>query len=264
MDASRDGSCNIEVVEGGVIRFEGEFSSWDEAAAHCCGYDAVNILEKVLDASLQVKRGVAAFERDSVLFDEIEYSWPVTAALMHVAARSGGQLYVLDFGGALGSSYFQNRKFLDGLTDVRWCVVEQEHYVEAGRNHLQDERLTFCRSIGEAAETLKPNVVLLSGVLQYLQEPYAALRELLASRPGVVLIDRTPLLNDHGPSVVKVQHTPASIYLASYPCILFDKKEFFDFFSDYGYLLLERFDALDKLDDSATWQGMIFTRKSDA
>ena len=51
----------------------------------------------VLDASLKVKNGVAAFERDSVLFDEIEYSWPVTAELMHGAARSGGRVHVVDF-----------------------------------------------------------------------------------------------------------------------------------------------------------------------
>ena len=31
--------------------------------------------------------------------------------------------------------------------------------------------------------------------------------------------------------------------------------------TDAGYVLVERFDALDKLDDSATWKGMILRRK---
>ena len=58
-----------------------------------------------------MKRGEAVFESDSVLFDEIKDSWPVTAALMCAAARSNGELYFLDFRWSLGSSYFQNRRF---------------------------------------------------------------------------------------------------------------------------------------------------------
>src|ERR1035437_7414303 len=64
---------------GGSNCFEGEFASWDESAARCTGYDAEGILDKVLDATLKVKRGEAAFERDSVLFHGIEYAWPVLA-----------------------------------------------------------------------------------------------------------------------------------------------------------------------------------------
>ena len=90
-----------------------------------------------------VKRGEAVFERDSVIFDKVQYAWPVTAGLMWVAARNGGRLSVLDFGGSLGSSYFQNREFLAYLPNVRWSVIEQAHFVKAGRKHIQDERLVF-------------------------------------------------------------------------------------------------------------------------
>jgi putative methyltransferase (TIGR04325 family) len=38
----------------------------------------------------------------------------------------------LDFGGSLGSSYFQNKKFLDALRLVEWNVVEQENFVATG------------------------------------------------------------------------------------------------------------------------------------
>jgi putative methyltransferase (TIGR04325 family) len=38
----------------------------------------------------------------------------------------------------LGSSYFQNRKFLQSLPDVRWNVVEQPHYVDAGRKYIEE------------------------------------------------------------------------------------------------------------------------------
>ena len=78
-------------VRGGGIRFEGDFATWAEANRHCTGYDAEEILAKVLASTLKVKHGEAATERDSVLFDQIEYAWPVLAGLMWAAARTGGR-----------------------------------------------------------------------------------------------------------------------------------------------------------------------------
>ena len=90
----------------------GDYHSWDEALASSAGYDSEIILEKTRAALLKVKNGEAAYERDSVLFDEIEYAWPLLAGLMWVAARCQGTLNVLDFGGSLGE-----RQLLDNLCE---------------------------------------------------------------------------------------------------------------------------------------------------
>ena len=82
---------------------------------------------------MTVVDGRAAYERDSVLFEEVEYVWPLLASLMWVGARHLGSLNVLDFGGSLGSTYFQNRIFLATLPSVRWNIVEQPRHVEVGR-----------------------------------------------------------------------------------------------------------------------------------
>ena len=152
-----------------TIRFEGDHENWNDAARQCSGYDADDILDKVLNAALKVKRGEAVHERDSVLFDEIEYAWPVLAGLMWAAARNGGKLNVLDFGGSLGSSYFQNRKFLQTLPEVCWNVVDQPQIVEAGQAYIQDGELNFIKPSRNAWRENQPNVILLSGVLQYLE-----------------------------------------------------------------------------------------------
>ena len=212
-------------IRGDGIRFEGDFSTWEEANRHCTGYDAEEILAKVLTSTLKVKHGEAAFERDSVLFDQILYAWPVLAGLMWTAARSGGRLNVLDFGGALGSSYFQNRKFLQPLPDVRWNVVEQPHYVDAGRKHIQDEKLRFYRTIVECLSENQPNVILLSSVLQYLESPTELISELNKVGALCLVVDRTPFAL-HGKDKLVVQKVPAAIYSASYPMWIFSQAEF--------------------------------------
>ena len=92
--------------------FHGDFQTWAAAAAEAGGYYDPSILDKTAKAASKVKNGTAAFERDSVLFDEIQYSWPVLAGLLWAASSGGNELNVLDFGGSLGTSYFQNRGFL--------------------------------------------------------------------------------------------------------------------------------------------------------
>jgi putative methyltransferase (TIGR04325 family) len=215
----------VSQLRGRGIRFEGEFATWDEAAFKCTGYDAKGILDKVLEATLKVKRGEAAFERDSVLFDEIEYSWPLLAGLMWAAARNGGKLNVLDFGGALGSSYFQNRAFLQTLPEVYWSVVEQTHYVEAGTAHIQDEKLRFYKTIEECLSENRPNVILLSSVLQYLESPNNVIEILSTSGAKCLIIDRTPF-SAISEDTILVQKVPSSVYGGSYPMRVFSKENF--------------------------------------
>jgi putative methyltransferase (TIGR04325 family) len=198
------------------IRFEGRFSSWPEAQRASSGYDSEEILRRALDATLKVKRGEAAYERDTVLFPKIDYSFPVLAALL-LAANAQDRLSVLDFGGALGSSYFQNRTLLRSAPGFKWGVVEQEKFVRAGREHIEGEELTFHSTIEECVDKLDPNFILLSGVLNYLPDPIKQLARLIALGAPFICIDRT-LVAVQGQTRLTVQIVPSAIYRASYPC----------------------------------------------
>ena len=122
---------------------------------------------------LQVKNGTAVHERDSVLFPKVEHNFALLAGLLQ--AVDNGELSVLDFGGSLGSSYFQCRPFLASLKSVRWSIVEQPAYVECGRREFADERLRFYRTVEECLENESPQVLLLSGVIHCLADPYGFL-----------------------------------------------------------------------------------------
>lgn len=249
--------CRIYVDQ---VRFEGRFHSWEEAALQATGYDAEAILTKVLAATLKVKRGEAAFERDSALFDEIVYAWPVLAGLMWTAARNGGRLNVLDFGGALGSSYFQNRKFLRSLPEVRWNVVEQPHFVETGLKNVQDDQLRFYKSIDECLTENRVNAVLLSGVLQYLPSPFDVLGKLASINADTLILDRTSFSLNDEQDIIRMQHVPENIYKASYPCYVFNENKLRQFILEKGFQLTEAFAAHDKFDSNSHWRGHIYKK----
>lgn len=208
----------------GGTSFIGPYDTWSAALKASQGYEASAILDKVLKATLDVSQGKAAYERDSVLFETPDYVWPVLSGLLLAAARNNGRLDVLDFGGSLGSSYFQHRLFLSSLPSLHWNVVEQLHFVEAGQTSLNEPGLRFYPNIDSCLKENDPNIVLLSSVIQYLEDPYTVLQEILATDASFLLIDRTPLIEDDIDRIL-VQKVSPRVYEASYPMWALSRKK---------------------------------------
>lgn len=205
---------------GKTIRFRGHFGSYAEASVHSTGYDAAEILAQVQQAALAVKMGTAVAERDGVLLDQASIPYPVLAELLFVAAHANGRLAVCDFGGSLGSVYRACAAFLDDLPAVRWGVVEQPLFIAAGREHFADQTLGFYYDLDECIATLQPQVLLLSSVLQYLDDPLAFLASANDGPWRSIVIDRTPFTKEDL-SFVTVQSVPAQWVKSSYPSWFF-------------------------------------------
>jgi putative methyltransferase (TIGR04325 family) len=241
--------------------FKGDYYTWQEAKNDATGYDRGEILQTVRGALLKVKNGEAIYERDGVLFDEIQYSWQLLAGLMFASAKQLPlELKVLDFGGSLGSTYYQNKKFLDGFNDVSWSIVEQEHFVNAGKKDFKDDRLKFFNTLEECIQQENPKILILSSVLQYIEQPYELLDFILKNNFETVLIDRTPFsrINEK----IKLQIVQPSIYEASYPCWFFDELKFITYFESNNYNVVESFMAADGESNEYIFKGFIIQKNA--
>jgi len=206
------------------VRWVGNYADWDAARAACRGYGEKRILHRVRAAARAVRNGSAVYERDGVTFHEPPPPWSGTGILQNAAARTG-ELSVLDFGGSLGSLYFQVRPQLKNCRTVHWRIVEQPEFVAAGRAEFANDELEFHSAATAACAANRPDVLLLASVLPYLQSPLETLRELLNTDPSWVIVDRTGFTTS--PSAqLKVQRIPRTIYPASYPCWFLDRTEF--------------------------------------
>jgi putative methyltransferase (TIGR04325 family) len=235
------------------VYFSGLYDDWASASKSATGYDADLILEKVKHATLEVIAGKVAFERDSVLFHEVQHSFPLLAGLLRASVENDRRLSVLDFGGSLGSTYFQCRDYLGVLSSLSWNIVEQPHFVRCGRECIESEQLRFHFSIDDALNENRPNVALLSSVLQYLPEPYSILSKLIQSKISYLIIDRSPF-SDGPNDAITVQHVPPSIYPASYPCRVFSKQRVMAHLSSQYETIAE----FESNDGPATADGMRF------
>ena len=246
------------------IRFIGDYQSWEEAQRTTgSGYAAPEILAKTRAALMKVKKGEAAFERDSVVFTEMQYDFPLLAGLLRAASSNENRLSVLDFGGALGGTYFRCRDFLTSVDELHWSVVEQPAHVACGETEFANHQLRFYRTLEECVRTEQPNLLLLSSVLPYLPRPYEFLRDLLRHEFNYVIVDRTAF-TARGRDRLTVQHVPSWIYEASYPAWFFSEARLRACFDGHYGLVCEfpRADIVHLDGDEVYFKGFHFQIKA--
>jgi putative methyltransferase (TIGR04325 family) len=242
--------------------YRGDYATWEAACARSEGYDSEEILAKAIQAARAVRDGRAAWERDTVLFQEPACNEPLLRALRQAEVESGGRLSVLDFGGALGSTWWQHRRWLEGRMELRWSVVEQPAFVEAGRREFTDGPLRFYETIDQGFVMERPNVVLLSSVLPYLERPHDLLADIAKRDCGWIVIDRTGFTRN-GRDRLTVQHVPASIYRASYPCWFFDQERLLASAGE-GWRVEAEWPTFDGSGDDFEYRGIMLKRTTPA
>jgi putative methyltransferase (TIGR04325 family) len=240
------------------VRWEGDFPDWPAASQASTGYDTAEILATVRGAARRVRDGRARYERDGVAFQEEPAAWPALPHLRRHAAQRAGRLHVLDFGGALGSTYFQYRRQLTEVHTLHWDVVEQAAFVVAGQREFQTAELRFFSTLEAALAGGEPDVLLLSGVLQCLEAPHAWLADFLHRVWPVIILDRVAL---HGGERdrLTVQRVPRSIYRASYPAWFFQRDRLLAHFAA-DYELVAEFPNGDAGASGFEFKGFVFAR----
>ena len=219
--------------------FRGEYRTWGEARAVAVGYDHQAIVSQVLAATQAVRAGHAAFERDGVLFSTPSPDASLLEALLLVRQRIGRPLRVLDFGGALGTTYWRHRGFLPDGGNWEWDIVEQPSFVAVGRERLADSGVRFYETAEEAERAGPHDLLLCSCVLQYLENPWVLLEEWRGFGWRFQLFNNLPL-HRRRPDRLRVQHVPPEIYRASYPVWFFNREQMLERMTQ-GYGVVREF-----------------------
>lgn len=219
--------------------FLGGYVNWMDAVSDSSGYSADNIFSKVLSASLAIKNCNDRYERDSVIFEGNDYPWTILGPLLWFANHNKGGLSVLDYGGALGNIYFRSLKVLGSISGLNWSVVEQEKYFEAGKEYFENDKLSFYKNIDDFFNSRSADVGLFSSSLQYLDNPYQVIQNLIKFKIKYLIIDRTPFYDGENDKVI-VQKVPKNIYLGSYPMWIFSKGKFEKFLLSFGAIILTK------------------------
>jgi putative methyltransferase (TIGR04325 family) len=242
---------------------EGPFPSWEVAASHSDGWDSPALTEKALDAALKVRDSIAEYQQDSVIMEHIVYSSVILVFLILSLAKQKEGIRIIDFGGGLGTNYYQNRKILRRLTTVDWRVVERPIFTELGLKHLQTHELSFSASLDEAlSRAPATDALLFSGSLQCVENPFELLDRAAAAGIETLALDRV-IVGPGDTHALFVQRPDPTIYPASIPCWCFSRSALIATIEAKGFSLLEYFPLETNFGGTHQFNhcGMIFVKR---
>lgn len=244
------------------LGFAGDYKTWIDASVHSTGYDDSKILDKVKESTLAILAGKGAYERDSVIFKDIVFSFHILAYIEKIAITNN-KVTILDFGGALGSTYLQNKNFLLSIpAAINWIVIEQPEFTKVGNDiYKEDNNITFLNSISQLTDM--PNLILFSGVLQYIDSYKIILADALNLNAEYIIVDRTFVAERER---ICIETVPEKIYKAVYPLRIFNEKEFIAIFQNRYNLEYEYHSYVDEdiifEDMTAFVKGFIFKKST--
>lgn len=215
-----------------TVRYFGDYDNWNEAYSECKGYEDIEILNTVIGAVDRVVKGDAVWERDGYLFYEQKFVYSICAAILKCAVQNQNKgVRILDIGGALGSTYLQNKGYLLDIKNLEYIVAEQEHFADYGHRNLEDGKLKFIKGTDDWEKQKKFDIILLSASLQYISQYQEIISKIVIAQPHYIILDRI-MVSDR--MRICRETVPEYIYESSYPVRIFTENQIENFFgSDY-------------------------------
>ncbi len=219
------------------ICFRGDYKSWLEAISDCHGYQDQAILDTAVSAINKVLDGEALWERDGCLFYEQKFVYQICTTILRCAIQNKNQgVRILDIGGALGSTYFQNRKLLCDVNYLEYIVAEQKGVAEYGHKNLEDNILKFINSENSFENLGEIDIVLMSGSLQYIYPYEDIILKIKNVNPKYIILDRIFVGNRMR---ICKESIPEYICVSSYPVLIFSESEIIKMFQP-NFILTEK------------------------
>jgi len=204
--------------------FAGPFNTWKDARKNSEGYDNDKMIKKLFKSAIKVKNKKFAYERDTILFSKPSYDWLILHNILK-HYNNHKNLNLIDFGGSLGSTYFQHKFFLESFKSIKWNIVEQKKITSIGKKFFKNKNLNFYSDLRIAMKANKSKLILLNNVLQYVESPIEII-DILSKNKGITIIIDKIIFTKKDKDIIIVQKTPKRIYEASYPLRIFSKSGF--------------------------------------
>lgn len=201
-------------------RFTGAYASRDEAlgsqpAGVMTGYDHDELAD-------------VAFAR---MCEIAPWDYPVMLWLEKLL-RPGS--VVLDSGGHMGTKFRAFRDILDLDRRCEWIVQDVPRIAAAGRTRALQDGLANLRFVERLEHAGRVDILLASGLLQYLDEPLPQFVRRLRPLPGHAILNKVALRD--GPSVVTLERIGPSLV----PYQIRDERQFLSQLDQLGYDVLDR------------------------
>jgi len=141
---------------------------------------------------------------------------------------------LIDAGGHMGTKYRAFRGHLSELDGLNWVVYDVPAVIRAGRERARIDGLSALSFIDTLSAAPPADLVLASGLLQYIDISFADLLRQLPSLPAHVILNK--VATREGPSIVTLESRGS----AEDPYQIRNRAEFEKSLQSLGYVILDQ------------------------
>jgi len=223
--------------------FRGEFSNWENAKYFSKGYQNKKLLQKIISSNRICLNNPNLFERDSIIFNNPQYAFALNACLLFIISKNKtNKINILDFGGALGTSFRQFQKFTNNTIDLTWTIIEQEELYKIGIQEFSTEKLIFSTYYLLDNLNINYHALIFSSVLEFLNNPYEILLSDKFLNINFLLLDRTPVWLGEDDIITNL--IASKQITGSYPCTIFSYNKLTSFLKSNNWILFTEWNAI--------------------
>lgn len=157
-------------------KFRGAYATFAEAVAaippgRLAGYDHEEVADIAVEDMCEVK----------------PFDYPVLFWLKSVEQHLS---VILDAGGHIGTKYRAFMPLLNWAGSKRWCIYELPTMAKRGADLAQQQGLSNLEFVTKLLDAPKADLLLASGLLQYLDIPFLTFVRTLPERPRYLLLNK--------------------------------------------------------------------------
>ena len=219
------------------LEYSGPYADWQTAVGYSVGYDSPYALKKVSEAVEEVLNGSCSYERDGTTFDNPPKNNKLRSLL---GALNDGNKIIVDFGGGLGGTFVNNRDILSNIQSGEYYVIEQINFCKKGTELADKYELPIQFRSDLHSLKANPDILIFSGVLQYIENWEDIVSRSLLFSPSHIIIDRQPFTSDKSKILVQENHGYYE-QKVSYPSWILNKDHFISAFK--GYKVIEEWES---------------------
>ena len=169
---------------------------------------------------------------------EIGCIWPSDYPVLFWISRLMGEgSSIFDLGGNIGLQFYNFQKYLAYPDQLSWKVCDVPDVAQRGIELARLKHAEYLSFTTNFADADGANILLASGVLQFLPDPWWLALSNLRRRPAHLLINRTPLCK--GPSFVTLHAFGPAVCAYG----IRNRAGFVEELSALGYLLHDAWEA---------------------
>lgn len=204
--------------------------NWEIAVSRSSGYQSQQTIRSIKGSDPVVSKGTPKVFLGGRY---LQVTSAILSGLNTEKLKLDTTIRVLDIGGGLGEYFFLLRDNVPNIK-FKWVILETQSICQLAKMyHSEVSGVSWTDALTDSSQTF--DIVLLSGVIQYLEKPFELI-EMAMQKAPLLIFNRLPL-SSKAHNLICIQRPGLFESKGSFPLHILSEELFFLYLSAHGHII---------------------------